>query len=642
MLQFQQVTKTYGPQPLFEGVSFQINPKSRFGLIGRNGSGKSTILKLILGTVEPEAGQIVRMPSLRINYLSQEPHITPGNTLEAEVKSVFQEINALQAEETELLTTLGQGQGNPSEQLLNRLDTIRQTLNSLDAESVDARVSRTLKGLGFSQEDAQRRVEEFSGGWQMRINLAKILLEPTDLLLLDEPTNHLDLAACEWLESFLSGFSGAVLVVSHDRRFLDQVTTETLALDLGRLTLWPGNYTQYRRLLAEAQEQQVAAQERQQKELEKQSAFVERFRASATRSTQAKSREKQLAKVERIQVTQTDTRRMTARFEPAQTSGRQVLTIRSISKAFGELQLFQNVEADLQRHQRIFLLGPNGCGKTTLLKLILALESPDVGEIRPGHNVTLGYFSQNQLETLEPESTPFDTLQNVMPRAPQSEVRGALAQFLFGGEDVFKPIRVLSGGEKSKLALAVLMAQGPNTLLLDEPTNHMDIAAKEVMEEAFLAYPGTMLCISHDRYFIETLATDIWELYRGSLLAYAGGYAYYLETREARHAQVDERLAGTEGVKGSPPKPERHATEPNRPGMSPLQVRRDLEKQFNKVEKSIMAVEGEIDALNQKILVATEKQDYLTLQALSEALELKNTRLSQLNADWETLAQQLG
>jgi ATP-binding cassette subfamily F protein 3 len=366
---------------------------------------------------------------------------------------------------------------------------------------------------------------------------------------------------------------------------------------------------------------------------------VERFRASATRSTQAKSREKQLEKITRIEVPEQDKRRMVLRFPPPQPSGRQVLTLRNVAKSFGDKRLFRKLSANLERNQRVFLLGANGTGKTTLLRLILGQEALDEGEIRPGHNVALGYFSQNQLESLEPTLSVFDTLQQACPQLTQTEVRSLLGRFLFTGDQVFKPVSVLSGGEKSKLALARLMMSGPNTLLLDEPTNHMDISAKEVMSEALLAYEGTVLCISHDRYFIQELATDIWELYEGHLLTYCGDYDYYLRKREEMRATVTQVPPAFASRDAEP-----SASAAALPGKaaSPLKARKELEKELNRVEKSIMALESEIADLEVHLQAPEIQQDYARLQALSATIGDKQQTLTQLNAQWESLADALG
>lgn len=634
-IQLNRISKQYGIRTLFDDITLLIGVKSRIGLIGRNGCGKSTLLKIIMGQIEPETGSVYRAPGLNINYLSQEPRITPHLTLAEEMRSVFTEINALIDEENELIQKLDSTSSSEEQHLAwaQRLDFIHRELERLDARSVDARIGRILKGLGFTLADHQRKTGEFSGGWQMRINLAKVLLEGADTLLLDEPTNHLDLDACEWLESFLREYPGGLVIVSHDRHFLDQVATEIAELETGKLTVYPGNYTAHLQQKAAELELITSAYERQQKELARQTAFVERFRASATRSTQAKSREKQLAKIERIDLPQQDRRRMTFRFPPIQASGRQVLTLRNVSKAFGSKRLFEKLDADVQRNQRIFLLGDNGTGKTTLLRLILGLEMLDSGEIRPGHNTVLGYFSQNQLDTLDPNLSIFDTLQQVCPQLTNTELRTLLGCFLFTDEQVFKPISVLSGGEKSKVALAKLMMSGANTLLLDEPTNHMDIPAKEVITDALLDYEGSMLCISHDRYFIQDVATDIWEIYNGRLITYCGDYEYYLSKRDDLRSRVSPFQPANPAPALSP------STMAAPASTSPLKARKEVEKQFNKVEKQIMSVENEIASLEEQLQDPALQQDYQTLQKRSAELETKQALLLDLNTQWSQLAE---
>lgn len=636
MLQLTDISKAFVHHRVLESVDLRVGRQSRIGLIGRNGSGKSTLLRIIMGVMEPDSGSIYRAPGLRVNFLTQEPQITPGNTLEQEVKSVFSAVNTLIAEEEKILQQLESLSGEAQIKAINRLDTLHGEMNRLDAWEIDAKISRMITGLGFSLQDLSRNVEEFSGGWQMRINLAKVLLEGADILLLDEPTNHLDLEACEWLENFLIDYTGGLVIVSHDRHFLERVVTEVAEMELGKLTLWPGNYSQYVTQKEEFLARQSSAVDRQQKEIAKQTAFVERFRASATKSTQAKSREKQLQKIERLEAPKTDTKRMAVNFPLAHASGKQVLTLRNLSKAYGNNRLFEKVSADLQRHQKVFLLGANGCGKTTLFRLILGLETPDTGEAHPGHNVDYGYFSQNQLETLDANCTVFDTIHNAKPQMTQTEVRSLLGRFLFSGDQVFKPVSTLSGGEKSKLALAKLMLSGPNMLLLDEPTNHMDIPAKEVLEAAFQSYEGSLLCISHDRYFIQQIATDIWEIYQGQLLKYPGNYDYYLDKR-------DEFRANLVASKADKPRVEKAIEAPveSKSQMTPLRERRETEKRLNKLEKAIMALETEIEGLQTELNDPDLQQDYQKLETLSGRIGKKQRELDSLNSEWETLTETL-
>lgn len=636
MLVVSNLTKAFGPEPVLSHISLQVKANQRLGLIGRNGCGKSTLLKLMMGDQEPDSGTITRPSQWRINCLRQEPHITPGRTLTEEVRSVFAAEQALLAEEAQLVLQLPTLSTEAQLKAAHRLDELHQALNHMDVATLDARISRMLTGLGFTLAQFDRPVETFSGGWQMRINLAKVLLGGADLLLLDEPTNHLDLEACEWLEDFLTTYPASLVVVSHDRRFLDRLCTDIAEIENGRLTLWPGNYSDFVTQKAAFLEREASAIDRQQKELSKQTAFVERFRASATKSTQAKSREKQLAKITPLQATQLNTRRMNVTFPTPTPSGKQVVTLRQVAKAF-DTPLFSQVSADLQRYQRVFLLGPNGCGKTTLLRIILGQEAADEGDIKLGHHVHCGYFSQHQLETLDPSLTPFETIHNQCPNWTQTQVRNLLAGFLFTGEDVFKPVSVLSGGEKSRLAMAKLMLAAPNTLLLDEPTNHLDIPAKEVLEDAFRLYDGTMLCISHDRYFIQQLATDIWELYDGHLIHYMGGYDDYLASRDEKRARL---------LASAAPKLMPASAAPTPPPPSPEvgldnKTRRALEKELKALEKTIMALETDLAQLHEALNQASLNQHLEELQSLSAQLSDKQALLDTLMNQWEALTDQL-
>jgi ATP-binding cassette subfamily F protein 3 len=540
-IRLTDISKTFATRNLFEDLSFEVNERDRIGLIGRNGCGKSTLFLIIMGHVKPEEGSIYRAPGLRVNYLSQEPKITPNLTLYEEMRTVFTDVNALFNEEADLIRQLGEKVESEEKHmaLAERLMGVHEQLGRLDAYNLDASIGRILKGLGFSLADYERKSSDFSGGWQMRINLGKVLLEGADILLLDEPTNHLDMEACEWLENFLTEYPGGLVIASHDRRFLDKVTNKIAEMENGDLKLWNGNYTEHLAQKSEANENIIAAHGRQQKELAKQEEFVQRFKASASRGTQAKSREKQLAKIERIELPTSDTKRMTVKFPPPEPSGREVMTIRNLSKAFGDKALFQGLNADIESKQRVFLLGDNGCGKTTLMRMLQGLESADSGEIKLGYNVNIGYFSQKQLETLDLSLSVFQTIQKACPDLHDTELRGLLGRFLFKGDQAFKPASLLSGGEKSKLALAKLMMSGANTLMLDEPTNHMDIPSKDAMTDALGDYEGTILCISHDRYFIQTLATDIWEIHNGHLLKYGGNYDYYRYKRDEMRAMVN-------------------------------------------------------------------------------------------------------
>jgi ATP-binding cassette, subfamily F, member 3 len=634
MLQLTNVTKTYGERTVLDDVTFTLSPTSRVGLVGRNGAGKSTLFHIMMGELTPEGGNVSRMPNTSIQRLTQEPQLTPGNTLIEEAMSAFPSIKRLEDDEARLLAkwdSFSEAQMmDASEELVN-IGMMKET-----AQQAEAEVSRLLQGLGFSLVEFQQPVERFSGGWQMRINLAKVLLQKPDFLLLDEPTNHLDVEAREWLEDFLMTYTGGILLITHDRHFLDKVATEIAELELGKLTVWSGNYTKAMERKAEAIEKLQAAAERQARELEKQQAFVDRFRASATKSTQAKSREKQLAKIERIEPPKTDMRRMRVEFPAPPLSGREVLSLRGINKAYGQNILYANLQADMERGQRIFILGANGTGKTTLLKLILKEEAQDAGTITLGRDVGVGYFSQHQLETLNPKHSVLESLRDVAPVSMgDTDLRGLLGRFLFKGEEAFKKVGVCSGGEKSRLALARLVLGGSNLLLLDEPTNHMDLPAQEAMAEAFASFEGSLLCISHDRAFIQSVATDIWELYRNEVIVYEGDYAHYLDKRAERRAAVDERqakaLAKAASSRPTPKVQEKPAVQANQ---AFTEKKLDL-KRIGKLEKSIAKEEAELERIAQAI--ASKSDDFEALQVYSKEAQETQARLDALSEEWMSL-----
>ncbi|MFN8614718.1 MAG: ABC-F family ATP-binding cassette domain-containing protein [Vampirovibrionales bacterium] len=629
------VCKNFTSKSLFTNLNLQLDVTDRVGLIGRNGRGKSTLLKMIMGEMEPDEGSIKRTPGMRVSYLSQEPKITPHLSLEEDMRSVFSDLSDLHNKEHELLHLLAETphDSNDYYAIADQLDRVHQALERYDEGTIDARIGKILNGLGFSLSDYQRKTGDFSGGWQMRINLAKVLLEGADFLLMDEPTNHLDLEAIEWLEDYLKTYPGGLVIVSHDQRFLDEICTSIAELDNKAVTTWSGNYSAYVAQKELFIEQQTAAYERQQKELAKQTAFVERFKASASRGTQAKSREKQLEKIERIERPTTgDGKTMKLSFPPITPSGKEVLTFSKLSKSYGDKHLFSHIEGKLLRQERVFILGGNGTGKTTLLQLLMNLEPADTGSVNWGHQVQLGYFSQHQLETLNPEKSAFDTLHDACPKMDHTEVRTLLGRFLLTGDQVFKPVKVLSGGEKSKLALAVLLVSGPNTLILDEPTNHMDIPSKNVLLEAFQAFEGTVLCISHDRNLIENLATDIWELVDGQLIAYGGDYRHY----KAKRAQIHEALLGKKPSSASKMFVE---AEPTKATVSVN--RKTIEKQLKAIEKKIANTQKEMATIESTMANPDIQSDYAALTAATEQLAEKQDRLKELQAQWEQLNNQL-
>jgi ATP-binding cassette subfamily F protein 3 len=553
MLRLERISKIYPTGEVLKDVTWEVKTGDRIGLVGVNGAGKSTQLKIIMGEVEPTAGEIIRPTSLHIGYLTQEFEVDPRRTVREEFWTVFQEANQVHHQLIEIPQRMEKADPEELDRLIHQLDRLQRQFEALDGYGLEARIEKILPEMGFTIDDGDRLVSSFSGGWQMRMSLGKILLQTPDILLLDEPTNHLDLETIEWLEKFLKDLTTPMVIVSHDREFLDRLCTKIVETERGVSTTYLGNYSAYLQQKYEQQSAQLSAYERQQKELEKQQAFVDRFRASATRSTQAKSREKQLEKVEKIEAPIADVRTLKFQFPPAVRSGREVVTIKNIVHIYDDKILFLGANLEIERGDRVAFLGPNGAGKSTLLRLIVGLEAPTEGSIEIGkHNVIPSYFEQNQAEALDLTKTVLDTIHDEVPDWKDVEVRSLLGRFLFSGETVLKKVESLSGGEKARLALAKMLLAPANLLILDEPTNHLDIPAKEMLESALKVYEGTVLIVSHDRYFISQVANKIVEIRDGELIAYAGDYHYYLEKLDEEKQKAEQkRIEAEKAVKAA-------------------------------------------------------------------------------------------
>ncbi len=551
MLRLSHISKIYPTGEVLKDVNWEVKPGDRIGLVGVNGAGKSTQLKIIAGEIEPTDGEVIRPASLRIAYLTQEFEVEPTRTVREEFWTVFREANSAHQGLGRVQQQMETASLEELDALINELDLLQRQFESLDGYGLDAQIEKILPEMGFTLEDGDRLVSAFSGGWQMRMSLGKILLQKPDLLLLDEPTNHLDLETIEWLETYLKGLSTPMVIVSHDREFLDRLCTQIVETERGISTTYLGNYSAYLEQKALNQEAQLSAYERQQKELEKQQTFVDRFRASATRSTQAKSREKQLDKIERIAAPTDGLRTLHFRFPPAPRSGREVIIVEDLVHTYGDKILFLGAELLLERGDRVAILGPNGAGKSTLLRLLMGTEPADEGTVKLGdHNVIPGYFEQNQAEALDLYKTVIDTVHDEVPQWTNEEVRTLLGRFLFSGEMAFKQVGALSGGEKARLALAKMLLRPANLLILDEPTNHLDIPAKEMLEEALQNYDGTVVIVSHDRYFISQVANKIVEIRDGELRLYRGDYHYYLDKIAEEKAQAElDRMIGEKNAK---------------------------------------------------------------------------------------------
>lgn len=547
MLRLESISKIYPTGEVLRDVNWEVKPGDRIGLVGVNGAGKSTQLKIVLGEVEPTTGSVIRPASLRVGYLNQEFEVDNNRSVKEEFWTVFQEANWVHQQLTELPHRMETAGPDTLEELIHELDRQQRKFEALDGYSLDARIEKIFPEMGFEAGDGERLVSEFSGGWQMRMGLGKVLLQEPDVLLLDEPTNHLDLETIEWLEGYLKGINTPMVIVSHDREFLDHLCTQIVETERGISTTYLGNYSTYLLQKAENRAAQLSAYERQQKDIAQQQAYIDRFRASATRSTQAKSREKQLSKVDLIEAPDSDVRTLKFEFPSPPRSGEEVVLIEDLTHCYGDKILFLGANLQIERGDRIAFLGPNGCGKSTLLRLILGREPVTEGTVRLGrHNVLPQYFEQNQAEALDLTKSVLETLQGVVPDWKTEQLRTLLGQFLFSGEMVFKQVAALSGGEKARLALACMLVRPANLIILDEPTNHLDIPAKETLEAALSQYEGTVLLVSHDRYFISKVANKIVEVRDGELRLYRGDYRYYLEKIEAEKEAARRALKEAE------------------------------------------------------------------------------------------------
>ena len=549
VLRLERIGKIYPTGEVLRDVTWEVKVGDRIGLVGVNGAGKSTQMKIIAGLEEASSGLVVKQGEPRIAYLQQEFDVDPQRSVREELFQAFGEAAEvlLRKHQVELAMASEQAATDPDhlDGLIHELGRLHSRFEALHGYELDARIDKLLPTIGFTPEGAEQLVGDFSGGWQMRIALGKILLQEPDLLLLDEPTNHLDMETIQWLEGYLVEQTAALVVISHDRTFLDRVCNQIVETERGVSRTYLANYSQHLEQKALEREASQAAFERQQKELGAQQAYIDRFRASATRSTQAKSREKLLDKVERVQAPIESVSGPRFRFPPAPRSGRLVAEIRDLSHSYGDQILFLDANLEIERGDRIAFVGPNGAGKSTLLRLIMGSERPEGGLDQLGeHNILAGYFEQNQAEALELSKTVINTIFEVVPDWTQTQVRSLLGSFCFSNESVFKEAGQLSGGEKARLALALMLLTPCNLLVLDEPTNHLDIPAKQMLEDALIEYEGAALLVSHDRYFISRVANRIVEIRDGQLVLYRGDYAYYL-SRKNEEAELARQAAET-------------------------------------------------------------------------------------------------
>lgn len=543
MVIVQNLGVEFSARPLFSGVSFVVNAGDKIALTGKNGAGKSTLLKIISGLQKPTSGVVTRQGELVIGYLPQQMQVADDTTVRDDVRKIFSKADSRQAEIDSINRTLAEREDYESDEyaaLIDRLGYLNDRLAIEQTENADAEIERTLTGLGFSRSDLDRPTAEFSGGWRMRIELAKILLRNPDLLLLDEPTNHLDIESIQWLEQFIKTKAKALMLVSHDRAFMDNVTNRTIEISCGKIYDYKANYTKYVELRRERVTQQLRAYENQQKEIAEIKDFIERFRYKPTKSNQVQSRIKQLAKIVPIEVDEVDRSKLSLKFPPAPRSGDYPLMLEDVGKAYGAHQVFDHAEFTLRRGEKVAFVGKNGEGKSTLVKCIMG-EIPFTGTLKIGHNVKIGYFAQNQAQLLDGDLTVFDTIDHVAVGDMRTKVRDILGAFMFGGEAIDKKVSVLSGGERTRLAMIRLLLEPVNLLILDEPTNHLDLSSKDVLKEAIKAFEGTVIVVSHDREFLDGLVEKVYEFGGGMVRENLGGIYDFLQRKRIASLSELER-----------------------------------------------------------------------------------------------------
>lgn len=639
MISLDNLSISYGGWTLFDGISFMINPKDRIGLVGKNGAGKTTLLRVITGEQQPTEGAVTINGECSIGYLPQQMRVADTTTLIAETAKAFDEVLKIEADIERLTTEIGSRTDYESaeyEELIHQLNLANDRYHILGGDTRDADIERTLLGLGFKRTDFERPTREFSGGWRMRIELAKLLLKRPSIFLLDEPTNHLDIESIQWLEEYLKNYNGAVLLISHDRAFLDNVTTRTIEISLGKAYDYKVPYSKYVVLRAERREQQMAAYENQQRLIEKTEEFIEKFRYKPTKSNQVQSRVKQLEKLERIEVDEEDLSRLNIKFPPAPRSGQIVADVKGVGKAFGDKRIFAGAEFTIERGQKIALVGRNGEGKTTFARMLIGELEATEGSIKLGANVNIGYYAQNQDDLMDGEFTVFDTLDRVAVGDVRTRLRDILGAFLFRGEDIEKRVKVLSGGERSRLAMARLMLEPYNLLVLDEPTNHMDMRSKDILKDALQKYDGTVVVVSHDREFLDGLVDRIYEFRDGGVREYLGDIWYFLEKRKVESLQDIERhdKGSATVAKG---------VEAPSAGKMTYEQKKEQEKLLRKLRKAVESVEEELASVEREIAdydarfaVATEynAEDYAKYNALKE-------RYDHLMHEWEKASYEL-
>jgi len=612
MISIRNISVEFSAKTLLDNISYTINDKDRIALVGKNGAGKSTMLKIIAGLQHPTSGSIGVPSGTTIGYLPQQMNPADETTVANEVRKAFSHVEEMHRQLDELNTSLAEHTNYDSPEyakLIEKVTSLSERVALEDSENREAEMEKTLLGLGFNRSDFDRPTCEFSGGWRMRIELAKLLLSRPDVLLLDEPTNHLDIESIQWLESFLQSKPGAVVLVSHDRAFIDNVTNRTIEISLGHIYDYAVNYSHFLTLRAERLEQQRRAYNNQQKQIKDTEEFIERFRYKATKSVQVQSRIKQLAKIERIEVDEVDTSHLNLKFPPAPRSGDYPLIVDNVGKAFGSHQVFDGATFIVKRGEKVAFVGKNGEGKSTLVKCIMG-QLDHSGTLKIGHNVKIGYFAQNQAQLLDGEVTVFDTIDRVATGDIRTKIRDILGAFMFGGEASDKKVKVLSGGEKTRLAMIRLLLEPVNLLILDEPTNHLDIPSKEVLKQAVKDFDGTAIIVSHDREFLDGLVEKVYEFGGGRVKECLGGIYEFLEKKKLSSlSQLEAKKAPTKISAKANPENKMEATgdKAQKPRPTYAEMRehekaiRRARKRVEEAEAAVTARENEIKLLEQQL-----------------------------------------
>lgn len=631
MLNIHNLSISFQGEYLFEDITFMLGAGDRIGLIGKNGAGKSTMLKILSKEMEPDSGQIAADKNLSIGFLKQDIDFVLGRTVLEEAYEAFKEIKELEAKIDDINHQLVERTDYESDiyhQLMIDVNDIQHQYEIIGGYNYQGETEKILQGLGFKREDFNKLTDTFSGGWRMRIELAKLLLQNNDILLLDEPTNHLDIESIIWLESFLKNYGGAVVIVSHDKMFLDNVTNRTIEISLGRIYDYKKPYSQYLVLRNELKTQQLASQKNQQKQIEQTEKLIEKFRAKASKATMAQSLIKKLDRMDRIEVDEDDNSVMTLNFPVSVIPGKVVVEAHQISKKYGDLQVLKNIDLNVERGSKIAFVGQNGQGKSTLAKIIVG-ELKHEGQLKLGHNVQIGYFAQNQAEYLDGSKTVLDTMIDAANEKNRSKVRDILGSFLFRGDEAEKYVRVLSGGERNRLALAKLLLQPFNVLVMDEPTNHLDIKSKNVLKEALKRFEGTLILVSHDRDFLQGLTNSVYEFKDQKIKEYLGDIDFYLDQRNVENLREVEKR---DVVKIEP-------KETNKQTYEDQKKLKSLNNRLSNVEAKITQHEKDIKIMD--LALATNYDETVADPKFFEQYETKKKKLTKLMAEWESVHEEL-